>query len=247
MHSSSESPHPARGTVVLVCVAVAALGSGSALFVVLRETLRALRSPGRVSVDELVVATSATCALGILLWVTLGLALSVLATLPGPLSVADGLVDAVAPAAVRRWAGLLLGVSVLSAGVPSAAMAHDAVVSGSAAVSASAASGSAGPGSAGPGPGWTPTPVRALPSVTLSAVRPSDADRETASVTVRRGDTLWDLAAAHLSADATDAEIADEWQRWFQTNRRVIGPDPDLRLPGQVLRVPTPTASGGPR
>ncbi|WP_226963887.1 LysM peptidoglycan-binding domain-containing protein [Nostocoides sp. F2B08] len=263
MHSSSESPHPVRGVVVLLSVALAALGSGWALAIVVRDTLGALRSPGRVSVDELVVATSATCALGILLWVALGLVLSVLAALPGPLFVGDRLLDAVAPAAVRRWAGLLLGVSVLTAGLPGAAMAHESLTRTSV-----GAAGSAGPWSTAqgatapepiwvqpdpeahtpaPAPGWTPTPVRALPSVTLTAPRTTDAERETRSVTVRRGDTLWDLAAAHLATDATDAEIADEWQRWFQANRRVIGPDPDLLLPGQVLQVPGSTVSGGSR
>ena len=61
-------------------------------------------------------------------------------------------------------------------------------------------------------------------------------------MTVRRGDTLWDLAAAHLLEAATDAEIAVEWQRWYSLNRTVIGADPDLILPGQRLVIPSPSA-----
>ena len=57
---------------------------------------------------------------------------------------------------------------------------------------------------------------------------------------VLRGDTLWDIAAAHLPADATDPQIAEACDRWYQANRDLIGPDPDLILPGQVLSPPAP-------
>ena len=55
---------------------------------------------------------------------------------------------------------------------------------------------------------------------------------------MRRGDSLWAIAARHLGPGATDAEVAEEWPRWYAANRAVIGPDPDLVLPGQVLRAP---------
>ena len=45
-------------------------------------------------------------------------------------------------------------------------------------------------------------------------------------VTVRRGDTLWDLAARGLGPDAGDAEVAAEWPRWYAANRDVVGVDP---------------------
>ncbi|HET9658553.1 MAG TPA: LysM domain-containing protein, partial [Kineosporiaceae bacterium] len=63
-------------------------------------------------------------------------------------------------------------------------------------------------------------------------------------VVVRRGDCLWDLAARRLGPMATAAEIAAESHRWYQANRGVIGPDPDLLRPGQLLRPPP--ASGVP-
>lgn len=56
---------------------------------------------------------------------------------------------------------------------------------------------------------------------------------------VRPGDSLWEIAAAHLGDRATPAEIAAEWPRWYQTNRAVIGADPDLIHPGQALLAPT--------
>jgi nucleoid-associated protein YgaU len=57
-------------------------------------------------------------------------------------------------------------------------------------------------------------------------------------VVVRRGDSLWSIAARHLGPDASDAEIAGAWPAWFQANRDLVGDDPDLLRPGQVLRAP---------
>lgn len=57
-------------------------------------------------------------------------------------------------------------------------------------------------------------------------------------VVVLRGDTLWSIAARHLPPGAADAEVAVAVQRWFAANADVIGDDPDLILPGQVLTAP---------
>jgi len=89
-----------------------------------------------------------------------------------------------------------------------------------------------------PAPGWTPSrpPVRPQPSTRLVTTAPAaEGPRETV---VRRGDTLCDIVRAHLGPDATDAEVAAEWPRWHATNRAVIGADPDVLLPGQVLHAP---------
>jgi nucleoid-associated protein YgaU len=67
--------------------------------------------------------------------------------------------------------------------------------------------------------------------------RTSTASIET--VTVRRGDSLWSIAARHLGAGATDAEIAVAWPAWHTLNADLIGDDPDLIHPGLRLRVPT--------
>jgi nucleoid-associated protein YgaU len=58
------------------------------------------------------------------------------------------------------------------------------------------------------------------------------------TVVVHRGDTLWAIAAATLDDDATDAEIMRAVVHWHEANRDVIGDDPDLILPGQVLHAP---------
>jgi nucleoid-associated protein YgaU len=62
---------------------------------------------------------------------------------------------------------------------------------------------------------------------------------DAAHVTVQAGDSLWRIAATHLGADATSAQIAEAWPRWYAANRAVIGADPALIRPGQVLSAPT--------
>lgn len=80
-----------------------------------------------------------------------------------------------------------------------------------------------------------PSAASTPPSAARSAPAPSG---ERTAVTVRPGDTLWDIAAAHLGPHATDAEIARAWPRWYDANRAAVGSDPDLLLPGTVLVAP---------
>ncbi len=94
------------------------------------------------------------------------------------------------------------------------------------------------------GPGYVPTappPVHDAdrPRLLAPAPRPTSAAHDL--VPVRRGDSLWSIAARHLGPGATDAEIAWEWPRWYAANRAVVGDDPDLLTPGQLLRPPPAT------
>ncbi|WP_405071484.1 LysM peptidoglycan-binding domain-containing protein [Kribbella sp. NBC_01510] len=57
-------------------------------------------------------------------------------------------------------------------------------------------------------------------------------------VVVRAGDSLWSIAARELGPNASAEAIAARWPEWYAANRQVIGSDPDLILPGQVLRIP---------
>lgn len=63
-------------------------------------------------------------------------------------------------------------------------------------------------------------------------------------VTVKRGDSLWKIAARHLGPAASAESTAIAWHRWYLANREVVGDDPDLIYPGQRLRAPTATVSG---
>lgn len=120
--------------------------------------------------------------------------------------------------------------------------------------SATVPAGSTGPAGAS-GPGWRPTAPTVRPQTgpdlrqasgsTPGTPSPgwtpsrSSADRPSGEVVVLRGDTLWSIAAAHLGAGASDAEIAAEWPRWYAANADLIGPDPNVIRPGQVLVPPT--------
>jgi nucleoid-associated protein YgaU len=57
------------------------------------------------------------------------------------------------------------------------------------------------------------------------------------AVVVRPGDTLWALAEHDLPPSATDRQVSAGWQSVYRRNRGVIGPDPDLIQPGQVLKL----------
>jgi hypothetical protein len=75
---------------------------------------------------------------------------------------------------------------------------------------------------------------------TAAPKAPVDIDWPAAAtpVVVLRGDSLWSIAAHHLPADASSAQIEKAWQQWFSANASVIGPDPNLILPGQILQPP---------
>jgi hypothetical protein len=57
-------------------------------------------------------------------------------------------------------------------------------------------------------------------------------------VVVRRGDTLWGIAAAHLPASSTTDDVDRAWRALYADNRSQIGADPDLITPGTRLRLP---------
>lgn len=94
---------------------------------------------------------------------------------------------------------------------------------------------------AAPDPQWRPSapvPLVDPSDSALLAPMPRASAAADATVTVLRGDTLWHLAARHLGPGASDAEIAQEWPRWYTANRDVIGSNPDRLIPGQQLRLP---------
>ncbi|MCB1246082.1 MAG: LysM peptidoglycan-binding domain-containing protein [Acidimicrobiia bacterium] len=72
--------------------------------------------------------------------------------------------------------------------------------------------------------------------------RPSGSRHGIASLhTVVRGDTLWRIAKDHLAsigAGSSGTEVGRYWRAIYETNRGVIGGDPNLILPGQVLELP---------
>lgn len=88
-------------------------------------------------------------------------------------------------------------------------------------------------------------PVAAVAGPTVDAPPSSEAAPVPApsvpgrTVVVHAGDCLWELARQHAPVATSDLDVARLTRAWHETNRAVIGPDPDLLHPGQVLVVPT--------
>jgi len=179
--------------------------------------------------DTVVLAWAAALAWAVWAWGVLGLTLTAATAIPGLLGrVAAGLLRGVLPAGARRAAALSLGIG-LGVGIGAPAVAG------------------AAPGPAIATPDWPAAQSAAAPdwpAATRTAPAPPAPDWPASAEgdhVVLRGDCLWDIAAARLASGAappTDAEIAEAVPAWWTANRAVIGPDPDLLLPGQVLHPP---------
>jgi nucleoid-associated protein YgaU len=242
------------------------------LWLAVRAQWRTVAAAGPASLAEALTLVIVAAAAVLGAWLLTSTAAAVLAHLPGTLGdAADQCARAWAPAVSRRLATLIVGAVLGTSLAPTTALA-DGVAGPPSAPHASspaftATAPSARPSTASapiappvltdappPAPGWTPSrpvqrpqPASGLVTGGGSSGRPgADAD-----VVVHRGDTLWGIVRRHLGPGASDAEVAAAWPAWHRANRAVIGADPDLILPGQVLRKPGPVdspsgqASGG--
>ncbi|MGY1832337.1 hypothetical protein ACI8AA_18145 [Geodermatophilus sp. SYSU D01180] len=199
----------------------ALLRSGGAL-----QALVDTAGPEALLLDAVAVAAWAVWA-----WGALGLVLTGLSALPGLAGAAAGvLLQRVVPASGRRAAALALGVGLATAPVLSGCAAAGPVVV--------ATAGAPGPLAVPdwPAPG---APAVAVPDRPAVPDWPAPAPGEHV---VLRGECLWTIAAADLrartGAEPADAATAAAVGRWWAANAAVIGADPDLLLPGQVLRPP---------
>jgi hypothetical protein len=109
------------------------------------------------------------------------------------------------------------------------------VACGVAVAGALAQSASAVPGRARDPLDGLPLPERAVGAAHAS---PARASATRTRVTVRAGDCLWSLASDNLGADAPIAAVQARWRRIYRLNKAVIGPDPELIRPGQILQLP---------
>ena len=228
------------GTVGAALRSIAAIGALVALELLAlgatRGAWRIIRAPGPATLDEavLLVVLAACALLGG--WLVLGVALGVLAHLPGQLGdAAQRCSRTLAPAATRRIAAVLVGAALGGSLAPGTAVGAtgDSTPERTPAFVLTHPS----PASSAPTPGWTPSRPVHTPGPATRLVTTGSTPHASA-VVVHRGDSLWSIARRHLGPDATDAEVATAWPHWYAANRAVIGPDPDLLLPGQVLHAP---------
>lgn len=167
-------------------------------------------------------------------WLLLLVVATVVSALVGVrLPQAHGLASHLAPRAARRAVVTLLGLSAaLTTGTAPAAAYDPPQQMATAGLRWGVQAGT----EANPLEGL-PLPDR--PSGAGLPDRPT-SDRQPQTVVVRRGDTLWSIAAGALGNDPSIAAIARRWPDWYAANRAVIGDDPDLLLPGTVLEAPPP-------
>lgn len=236
----------------LVLVGLAWLGVALALWLAVGSALALIALvPGAAGRLGAAAADRVTpLAVRKLLTLLLGASVGSLALPPAPVSSAGSSpVAAPGPGAVPR------GLDASTSSLPSPAFLPSAV----------AAAPSADPAGteAALGPGFRPTsdgeprphvspgfrpsaPVRVTDGeqgrLLAPSPRPSSASHSL--VTVRRGDSLWSIARSHLGPDASDADVARAWPRWYEANRDVIGADPGLLVPGLQL-VPPGAATAG--
>jgi LysM repeat protein len=208
-----------------------------------------LRRPGAASFDTLLTITAAAGAWVCLVWLTLGFAVTVLAALPTTAGRWCAAASArIAPAAVRRLACVVLGGAVISGTGLAGTLPASAARSPGAPVATTVLPDLDRPaaGSMRYMGGPRLESSRAATSVadpqpgSYGAAASARTKQPSSEVVVRRGDTLWGIAARHMRPDPSCAEIAAEWPRWYEANRPVVGEDADLILPGQRLRAPAP-------
>ncbi len=181
--------------------------------------------------ETLLTAAAGLLAWGVWGWGALGLLLTAVSALPGAVGrVSLVLVRAVLPGGARRAAALALGLGLGLTGP----------LAGTTLLVATAPAAAAAPAPAGV-PDW-PAGAPADLAVGLPDRPDAPAPPTAGSHVVVRGDCLWDIAAAGLSDGSgrtpSPAEIAGAAHSWWAANADVIGADPDLLLPGQVLRPP---------
>ncbi|NYD76701.1 LysM peptidoglycan-binding domain-containing protein [Arthrobacter cupressi] len=90
-------------------------------------------------------------------------------------------------------------------------------------------------------PQWQPRAPVVEPGLVGTKVRRAAQQADTPvskEVVVLRGDTLWSIAAQDLGPLASDVDVARHWPKWYAANKDVIGADPALIVPGQILQAP---------
>jgi nucleoid-associated protein YgaU len=213
--------------VVMAVIAAALTALTPALPVMAGAVADAQRTVDTRGPDALIAAAAGLLAWAVWAWGVLGLMLTAATVLPGVLGGAARLTLRVAlPAGARRSAALLLGLG-LGLTAPIAGSALPAL--------APAASAAAPPADAVPD--WPSVDAQTAPVPDWPAGGNADGSR-----VVVRGDCLWHIAADSLLGQLgrlpSDREVALAVDAWWHANATVIGPDPDLLLPGQVLRAP---------
>jgi hypothetical protein len=227
-----------RGALLVAATGTAAVGLISLCREPLHVLVAALLRGGvptlpRLPFEQVLTGACALLALGCALWLAVATAIVVLAEAARVVPLGrrvprglDALGDHLCPALVRTLVVTALG-AVVTAALTAPAPA-DAPSDGS--------RGSFPRGAAGLSGLALPDRVVSVPAG-LTVARTA-ARRTPSKVVVRRGDSLWSIAADRLPQGAGNRRICAGWHRLYSANKDRIGADPDLILPGTALVVP---------
>jgi hypothetical protein len=193
-----------------------------------QSALSALAHAAEVSAtagpEDVVLAAAGLLSWAVWAWGALGLLLTAASAAPGAGgALARAASRLVLPASLRTASGLALGVGLVVAAPAAAAAPATAPASVSV-------------------PDW--------PAGDPEPTSPAPLDWPSATATAEKhvvvpGDCLWRIAEGRLletGPDPTDADVARAVDRWWSANADVIGSDPDLIRPGQVLLPPPGTS-----
>ncbi|RYP88414.1 LysM peptidoglycan-binding domain-containing protein [Nocardioides guangzhouensis] len=233
--SGRPSGSPASSLTRCLLVETTATAAATVVLRLLSPDLASLRHavPAGAPFDVLLAKVAAVSLAACVLWAWMATTAVVVEAVTGVRVQRGG-----CPRVVRRAVLLACGVALVAGTTPA-----NATTDGPSAVAEARAPGGedrsilaglpmpdrpAGPAR----PTVAPTPV-------LAARPPHDpvAPRH-GEVVVRPGDTLWDIAARDLPAEAPPAAVSRHWQRIWTANRATVGADPDLLRPGTALRLP---------
>jgi nucleoid-associated protein YgaU len=205
------------------------------------------------TVDSITMSFASAAACIALGWIGLALTARLLGRLPGAVgSLSHRVADRITPQFVRSALAAVISIGIGAA--PAGATEEPLPLLDR--VSTAQQSGRTPSAVPAPTPSATSTTTPAADPAPEPATAPADdtagdpaagpASRPTAAsihevpgpYVVRRGDTLWAIAARHLPPTATVVDVDRSWREWWRANRGVIGSDPNLIRPGQELAQP---------
>jgi len=218
------------------------------------ELVRGIAGPhawiSRVGTDAAVGAVAGALLWLAALWLMLGLLVTLAARFTGR---PDGLLEAlsrrIAPALLRRLVTTATGASLVLTPTTAIAAPMAPPALPAATVGAALPASPTGPSATPLRPAETartaetarPLPAGSAPLLPAETTPgpPLDPAPAAGTVLVKPGDSLWRITAQRLGPSASERQIAVGWPYWYWANRRVIGRDPNLLLPGEWLTMPT--------
>jgi LysM repeat protein len=241
-------PQPAPAALGILWLGLLA---ASGLTVGIGVRLRAVLAGGLTGagVDRLIETGILAVGLGLTVWLTLSVAVATTCATGRAAGVTwrsgERLVARYAPGVVRRALVLAVGAGIgLSAATGATAAAPGDVDLGWTVTAATTTA----PVVADPTETATATAATVTTTVSSSSrgsTTPAEPTARPDTVVVAPGDTLWHIAQRALPSDAGAADIASAWPAWYAQNAELIGDDPDLIQPGQILHAPLTTSTDG--